>query len=142
MRVPVFTIAAVAVLTLSFAGCKSEPALPPNPVTVIDNVRGQLTPFRFALATDPASPNYNAPILLKVHVIDAANQPADGVTVKVDVSMSGMDHGAQHLTLSGKGGGDYEGQVNLEMAGSWDVDLTATRNGKSRQQKFSLEVGG
>ena len=108
MRVSVFTLAAVAVLTLSFAGCKSEPTRPPNPVTVIDNVRDQLTPFRFTLATDPASPNYNAPILLKVHIIDAANQPADGVTVKVDVSMSGMDHGAQHLTLSGKGSGDKD----------------------------------
>ena len=105
-------------------------------------MRDQLTPFRFTLATDPASPSYNAPILLKVHVIDAANQPADGVTVHADVSMSGMDQGAQHLTLSGKGGGDYEGQVKLEMAGSWDVDLTATRDGKSRQQKLSIEVGG
>ena len=56
--------------------------------------------------------------------------------------MSGMDQGAQHLTLGGKGGGDYEGTVNLEMAGSWDVDLTATRDGKSRQQKLSIEVGG
>jgi hypothetical protein len=31
--------------------------------------------------------------------------------------------------------------VNLEMAGSWDVDLTATKDGKSRQQKLSIEVG-
>jgi hypothetical protein len=53
-----------------------------------------------------------------------------------------MDQGAQHLTLSGKGGGDYEGEVKLEMAGSWDVDLSATRDGKSRQQKLSIEVGG
>lgn len=142
MRVHTFLIAAVAVLTVSFAGCKSEPFLPPNPARVINNARDQLTPFRFTLATDPASPSYNAPILLKVHVIDAANQPADGVTVNADVSMSGMEHGAQHLTLSGKGGGDYEGTVNLEMAGSWDVDLTATRDGKSRQQKLSIEVGG
>ena len=142
MRVHTLTIAAVAVLTVACTGCKSEPALPPNPTTIINNVRDQLTPFRFTLATDPASPSYNAPILLKVHVIDAADQPADGATVNADVSMSGMDHGAQHLTLSGKGSGDYEGQVNLEMAGSWDVDLTATRDGKSRQQKLSIEVGG
>jgi hypothetical protein len=142
MRVHTFTIAAVAVLILSFAGCKAEPVLPPNPATVINNVRGQLTPFRFTLVTDPAAPTYNAPILLKVRVIDAANQPADGVTVNADVSMSGMDQGARHLTLSGKGDGDYEGQVNLDMAGSWDVDLTATRDGKSRQQKLSIEVGG
>jgi nitrogen fixation protein FixH len=115
--------------------------MPPSPAAIINNAREQLAPFRFTLATDPASPGDNSPILLKVHVIDAANQPADGVTLKADVSMSGMDEGAQHLTLSGKGGGDYEATVNLEMAGSWDVDLTATRDGKSRQQRFSIEVG-
>ena len=143
MRVHTFTIIAAALLTVSFTGCKSEPTtLPPNPATVINNVRDQLTPFRFTLATDPASPSYKAPILLKVRVIDAANQPADGVTINADVSMSGMEQGAKHLTLSGKGGGDYEGQVNLDMAGSWDVDLTANKDGKSRQQKLSIEVGG
>jgi hypothetical protein len=135
-------IASVAVLVLTFAGCKSEPVMPPDPTKIINHTRDQLTPFRFTLATDPASPNYHGPILLKIHVIDAANQPADGVTLKADVSMSGMNQGAQHLTLSGKGDGDYEDQVNLEMAGSWDVDLTATKDGKSRQQKFSIEVGG
>lgn len=77
--------------------------------------------------------------MLKVHVIDAANQPADGVTLDADVSMGGM---SQHLTLSGTGGGDYETQMNLEMAGSWDVDLTATKDGKSRQQRLSIDVGG
>jgi hypothetical protein len=143
MRLHTVAIAAVAMLIFGLAGCKSESSsMPPNPTAIINNARDQLTPFRFTLATDPASPKYNGPILLKVHVIDAASQPADGVTLKADVAMSGMDHGAQHLTLSGKGNGDYEGQVNLEMAGSWDVDLTATRDGKSRQQKLSIEVGG
>jgi hypothetical protein len=149
MHLRTFAIAIVAALTLASSGCKpsSTPAsapsgMPPNPTTIINNARDQLTPFRFTLATDPASPRYSGPILLKVHVIDAANQPADGVTLKADVSMSGMDQGAQHLTLVGKGSGDYEGMVNLDMAGSWDVDLTATRDGKSRQQKLSIEVGG
>lgn len=142
MRCSTFTVAAVAALTLTFAGCKSDSVAPPNPTTIINNTRDRLTPFRFTLATDPTAPKYSAPIMLKVHVIDAANQPADGVTLKADVTMAGMDHGAQHLELSGKGGGDYEGQVNLEMAGPWDVNLTATRDGKSREQKFNIEVGG
>jgi hypothetical protein len=72
-------------------------------------------------------------------VIDSADQPADGVTLTADFSMSGM---TQHITLEGKGGGDYEGRVNLEMAGSWDVDLTATRDEKRREQRLSIEVGG
>jgi hypothetical protein len=137
------TLLAVALLTMVSSGCKSEEAaLPPSPTTLINGTRDRLNPFRFTLATDPATPNFNGPITIKVHVIDATNQPAEGVTVQADVSMGGMDQGAQHLTLSDKGGGDYEGDVKLEMAGSWDVDLTATRDGKSRQQKLSIEVGG
>ncbi|MGC2208608.1 MAG: FixH family protein [Candidatus Korobacteraceae bacterium] len=146
MRLPSLTtlaLFAVALLTLVSSGCKSEEAaLPPSPTTLINGTRDRLNPFRFTLATDPASPNFNGPITVKVHVIDATGQPADGVTVQADVSMSGMDQGAQHLTLDGKGGGDYEADVKLEMGGSWDVDLTATQGDKSGKQRLSIEVGG
>jgi hypothetical protein len=141
MRLRTLALFAVAALVLTSAGCKSN-ALPPSPSSLINGTRDRLTPFRFALTTDPSSPHASGPILLKVHVIDGAGQPADGVTLKADVSMSGMDHGDQHLVLDGRGDGDYDGQVNLEMAGSWDVDLTATKDGKTRQQKLSIEVGG
>lgn len=142
MRFRLIAIAAIAALLYFAVKYKPEPIAPPlNPVAIIQGTRDRLTPFRFTLATDPPSPNFNAPIWLKVHVIDAADQPADGVEIKADVSMSGMDQNAQHLVLSGRGNGDYDGQMNLEMAGSWDVDLTATKDGKSRKQKLSIEVG-
>lgn len=148
MRLSSRTIAAAALLSvvllsLASSGCKSsDVVLPPSPASLINGTRDKLNPFRCTLTTDPASPSYNNAILIKVHVIDATNQPADGVSVQADISMGGMDHGAQHVTLDGKGGGDYEGEVNLEMAGSWDVDLTASRDGKSEQQRLSIEVGG
>jgi len=138
MRLRTFAVAAVAVLILACAGCKSSD-LPPSPASLINGTRDRLNPFRFTLTTDPTSPHASGPILLKVHVIDATGQPADEVTVKADVTMSGMEHGA-HVTLDGRGSGDYEGQVSLEMAGSWDVDLTATKGDRSRQQKLSIEV--
>jgi len=142
MRFRILAIAVIAAMVYFAVKYKPEPVAPPlNPTMIIQGTRDRLTPFRFTLATDPTSPNFNAPILLKVHVIDAADQPADGVELNADVSMSGMDQGAQHLVLSGRGNGDYDGRVNLEMAGSWDVDLTATKDGKSRQQKLSIEVG-
>jgi hypothetical protein len=144
MRYRILAIAAIAVVAY-FAINKYKPTasdLPPAPAAIINSTRDRLTPFRFTMTTDPAAPNYNSSILLKVHVIDGANQPADGVALTADVSMSGMDHGAQHLTLEGKGGGDYEGRLNLEMAGSWDVDLTAAKDDKNRKQRLSIEVGG
>jgi hypothetical protein len=138
MRIGAVAMFAV-VFALTFTGCKSESAMPPSPTSLINNTRDRLNPFRFTVATDPTSPSSKGPIMLKVHVIDAANQPADGVMLNADVSMGGM---AQHLTLSGKGDGDYETQMNLEMPGSWDLDLTATKDGKTSRQRLNIEVGG
>jgi nitrogen fixation protein FixH len=74
--------------------------------------------------------------------MDAAGQPADGLTVEGNVSMSGTDRGAQHTILHAKGNGVYEGRVNLEMPGSWDVDLTATKDDKRGRQRLTVEVVG
>ena len=63
MRFRLVALAAVAVVIYFAVKYKPEPvALPPNPATIINNTRDRLTPFRFTLATDPASPSYNAPI--------------------------------------------------------------------------------
>lgn len=137
MRLSALAVAALA-LIFTCAGCKSSD-LPPNPTSLINGTRDRLNPYRMTLATDPAYP-HAGPVLLKVHVIDAANQPAEGLTVKADVSMAGMN-GAQHLTLDGRGNGDYEGQITVDMAGAWDVNLTASKADKSGQQRLVLDVG-
>lgn len=138
-------ISAAAVLSLGVvlltSACKSENTLPPAPASLINRTRDRLNPFRLTLATEPSAPTFNDQIMLKVHVIDAANQPADGVEVNADVSMPGMN-GSQHVIFSGTGDGDYEGAVKLEAPGSWDVDLSATRDDKSSKQRFAMEVGG
>jgi hypothetical protein len=46
------------------------------------------------------------------------------------------------VTFSGTGDGDYQGELKVEMAGSWDVDLSATRDGKSSKLRLIIEVGG
>lgn len=138
-----FTLAllfAAGVIAVFAAGCNSENT-PPPPASLINSTRDRLNPFRFTLTTDPTPPTANHSTLLKVHVIDAADQPADGVDLQADLSMPGMG-GAQHVTLSGRGNGNYEGEVTLEMAGSWDVDLTASKDGKTKKQKLDIEVGG
>ena len=145
MHLKPHTISAALVLSLSVVlstyGCKSENTLPPAPASLINNTRDRLNPFRFTLATEPSAPTFHDQIMLKVHIIDAANRPADGVEVNADLSMPGMN-GPQHVAFSGTGDGEYEGAVSLEMAGTWDVDLTASKDGKSSKQRLSIEVGG
>lgn len=142
MRLRILASAAVAALTYFAIEYRAElPALP-DPTALIINMRNQVTPFRFTLDTDPESPSCDAPIMLKVHVIDTAGQPADGLLVEADAAMSGMDHRAQHLSLHGKGHGNYEGRVGLETAGSWNVDLSTTKDLMRSWQRFIIEVDG
>jgi hypothetical protein len=93
------------------------------------------SPLRFALTTEPKPPNYDTPVTLKVHVVDAAGKPADRLTVDAYISMS-----SRLLTLRGKGNGDYEGRADLDMEGTWDVDLTAMKDGIKSEQRISIEV--
>ena len=137
MRLQIPALLAVVALLFSTAGCKSSD-LPPSPASLINGTRERLTPFRFTLTTDPTYPHASGPIQLKVHVIDGTNQPVDGATINADISMGGM---MQRMVLDGRGHGDYDGTVNLESPGSWDIDLTASKDGKSRQQRLNIEVG-
>ncbi len=138
MRLRILAFATVAALTYFAVEHRAElPALP-DPTALIINMRNQVTPFRFDLKTDPESPSCEAPVTLKVHVVDTAGQPADGLFVEADAAMSGMDHGTQHVRLRGKGHG---GMVELEMVGSWNLDLNATKDSTRSRQRFIIEVG-
>lgn len=138
MRLPLLTAAVVAVLLVCPA-CKKE-ELPPAPAQLINGTRDRLNPFRLAISTDPQFPKASGPILLKVHAIDATGQPADGLTVKAEVTMNGGARGAS-LTLDSRGSGDYEGQFSVESPGMWDVDLTASQEDKVKRQRITLDVG-
>jgi len=111
----------------------------PDPSAILLSMRNP--PFRCTLSTEPEPPSYGTPMTLKVHVIDAASHPADGLSVVAYVSMDGTDHGAKHVTLRGEGNGNYRGAVALEMAGSWNVYLTATKGGETGREKLNIEVG-
>jgi hypothetical protein len=138
MRFRILAVATVALIVIC-TGCKSSD-LPPSPSSLITGTRDRLNPFRMTLTTDPQWPKASGPIMLKVHVIDAAGQPADGVTLKADVTMNGMEHGA-HAVLDGRGNGDYEGEVTLEMPGNWEVALTASQGDKTKQLRLYIDVG-
>jgi hypothetical protein len=141
MRLRLPAIAAVAVLSYLAIEHRHElPALP-DPTSLLLSIRNEVPPYRFTLATEPEAPACDAPITLRVHVVNPQGQPLDNLEVEAGLSVPGTDHESQHLTLRRKGKGDYEGKVQLEVAGSWNVDLMATKDGEARRQRLSLEVG-
>lgn len=137
MRLQILATAAVAALLSITGGCKSSD-LPPRPAALINGTRDRVNPFRFTLTTDPTYAKASGPTEIKVHVIDGTDQPADGLTLKADISMGGTSH---QVELIGRGSGDYDATVTLEMPGAWAMELTATKDEKTRQQRFYIDVG-
>jgi hypothetical protein len=140
MRIPVLAVAAAVVLIAGSLGCKDS--LPPSPSSLINGTRERLVPFRFTLATEPSNPHPEGPTRLLVHVIDGSGNPVTGATVIATVTTGSNSSTLRQVTLDDMGKGDYQGDVNLETPGIWDIDLQATREGKVRQQRFSIMVGG
>jgi nitrogen fixation protein FixH len=140
MRVRIPAIAAAVVLVyLAVEHWQELPALP-DPTAMILSMRNQVPTYRFTLATDPEPAVSGEPIRLRVQVVDTDGKPADGLTVEADVSLTGLN-GSKHVAFRRKGNGAYEGKLEVDTTGTWNVDLTATKNGKSSRQRLDIDVG-
>jgi nitrogen fixation protein FixH len=140
MRVRIPAIAATVVLVyLAVEHWQELPALP-NPTEMIISMRDQVPTYRFTLATDPEPAISGEPIWLRIQVVDTDGKPADGLAVEADASLAGLN-GSKHVTFRRNGNGAYEGELEVNTTGSWNVDLTATKNGKSSRQRLNIDVG-
>jgi nitrogen fixation protein FixH len=142
MRLRLLAAASLAAFLLFATACNTGDYNIPNPTSLINQTRDRLDPFRFTFATDPEAPRAAIPFTLRVHVIDAAGQPAEGVDLEADLSTTGMGGSPQHLTFDDTGAGDYTADVTLPDPGGWDVKITAAKEGKSKHQSFHIEVSG
>ena len=134
-------IAFVTVAALAYFVIEHKPGLP-APTTLTTGLRDQMSPLRFNLATVPEPPECNTSTILVVHVIDPAGKPASGLILEADVYMAGMDLPAHHVTLHGYDNGNYAGTVEFEKAGSWNVDITTSKNGNLIRERLTIEVTG
>lgn len=80
-----------------------------------------------------------APSPLEIQIREG-NQPGTGYAVKTEFNMSRMDHGTMSATLKETSPGIYSGAVPLPMGGEWDVDVTATKDGKTIQKALTVQL--
>jgi RND family efflux transporter MFP subunit len=117
---------------------------PSNANAVVDSAAQQL---RIELITQPSSPHKGANTV-QVKLTAADGKPVTGAEVSVTffmAAMPAMGMAAQHAaaTLQDKGQGLYEGQLALELGGTWQVTVTAQLGGKTVATKqLSLSATG
>ncbi len=103
---------------------------------------------QIVFSTEPATP-HKGKDLYRVKLIGADGSPITGAQVSVRSYMPGMPQmgmAAMNVAtpLSEKGGGIYEGQVNLDSGGTWQVTVTAVKNGTvlaTKQLNINVEGG-
>jgi Cu(I)/Ag(I) efflux system membrane fusion protein len=90
--------------------------------------------IKFTFRSDPETPRGNSDATLHVTVLDASGKSVTDVHVKVTLIMPAMPamgmgeiRAASDLTWKGS---DYAGTIKVPTAGSWNVEVNASRNGK------------
>lgn len=86
------------------------------------------------LSSDPTPPHKGGNVF-RVKLTDARGAPTSGAEVSVTFfmpAMPAMSMAAMRIpvTLSDKGNGLYEGSVQLESGGTWQVSIVAKKNGQ------------
>jgi Cu(I)/Ag(I) efflux system membrane fusion protein/cobalt-zinc-cadmium efflux system membrane fusion protein len=87
------------------------------------------------LSTEPSPPRRGTNTA-RVKLMDAERKPIEGAQVTATFFMPampamGMAAMRAAVTLSDKGGGVYEGPLQLESGGTWQVTITAQKNGQT-----------
>lgn len=90
--------------------------------------------IKFTFRSDPQTPRGNSDAMLHVTVLDASGKPVTDVQVQVTLimpAMPAMGMGEMRATsdLIWKGS-DYVGTIKVPTAGSWNVEVNASRNGQ------------
>jgi Cu(I)/Ag(I) efflux system membrane fusion protein/cobalt-zinc-cadmium efflux system membrane fusion protein len=99
------------------------------------------------LTTDPTPPRRGGNVV-RVKLADASGAPLPGAEVSVTFfmpSMPAMGMAAMRVpvSLADKGNGTYEGSVQLDSGGTWQVTIFAKKNGQTvAKEQLSLNATG
>lgn len=99
-------------------------------------------------STEPSTP-HKGTNLYRVKLTGADGAPVTGAQISVRSYMPGMPQMSMAAmsvvtALIEKGGGIYEGQVNLDSGGTWQLTITANKNGTvlaTKQLSLNAEGG-
>jgi membrane fusion protein, copper/silver efflux system len=90
--------------------------------------------IKITFRSDPERPRGNSDATLRVALLDSSGKPVTDAQVKVTLIMPampamGMGEMRAATDLAWKGS-DYVGTIKVPMAGSWNVEVNASRNGR------------
>ncbi len=103
--------------------------------------------IKIEMTTEPSTPQ-KGKNTVRIKLTGAHGKPVDGVQVSVTFfmpAMPAMGMAAERATaaLSAKGQGNYEGPIELESGGTWQVTVTVQRAGATiATKKLTVDATG
>ena len=103
--------------------------------------------IKIELSTEPSTPQ-RGKNTVRIKLTGSDGKPEDGMQVSVTffmTAMPAMGMAAEHATaaLSAKGQGNYEGPIELESGGTWQVTVTVQRAGATiATKKLTVDATG
>ncbi len=140
-------IGALGLLACLFAtaGCKGQssnahrkPSPTSGAILQVQEMPGSA--FIMDLNTQPSQPKFGSKTTFRVKITDHGGAPISGAQVQARLVMPLMDMGKNQFPLKEVGGGKYQGSGEFTMAGEWEVNITATEDGKTGTYRFNVAV--
>ncbi len=128
------SVAPVTLALVLLVACNPNKSQPPKPK------EAKPIPWKMNLQTQPPEPQTNKDVTFRLTMADPQGKAISGAEVNGALVMSLMDMGKNEVKFSDKGNGVYEGVGKLDMAGPWDVVVTAKVAGVEGQKTFPLTV--
>ena len=125
------------------AGCKKKESPPPVPrekSAIISTQDAPGSPFMMSLVMDPAQPRFGRKTNFRVTLKETPGKALEGGRVEASLVMPLMDMGKNQFTLNPAGNGEYQGTGEFNMAGEWEVVVTASAHGKTGKTTFNVNV--
>ncbi len=129
---------------LVLAGCKKKESAPPVPhekSAIISTQAAPGSPFIMSLVMDPAQPKFGRKTNFHVALKQLQGTPVNNAQAEISLVMPLMDMGKNQFPLKPAGNGQYEGTGEFNMAGEWEVVVTARAEGKTGKTTFNVNVG-
>jgi nitrogen fixation protein FixH len=96
--------------------------------------------FQMTLTTDPQEVKDDKQFTVRVKVTDQAGKPVSDAMLHGVLIMKTMDMGKNEFDFAAKGDGTYEATARPDMAGPWEIKLSAKRGADVGEKSFELVV--
>lgn len=134
-------IAMLAFAVLTLGACKTKSELKPTGQGEASaSAKATQSAFQMMLTTDPQDVKDGKQFTIRVKVMDQSGKPVPDAKLHGSLTMTTMDMGKNEFDFTAKGDGTYEAAATADMAGPWEIKVSAKRGADVGEKSFELVV--